>query len=92
MDTPAREAMKPFLNVKFFTVSVHLLIPNTCFTYIQIVLEMILSQQLSSDLLNVASGTFYALICAYQVKCWLYFSLQMIINWILFISRPNTKC
>jgi hypothetical protein len=29
---------------------------------------MILCQQVSSDLLNVASGTFYALICAYQVN------------------------
>ena len=33
----------------------------------QIVLDMIVGQQVSSDLLSVASGTFYALICAYQV-------------------------
>jgi len=37
-------------------------------TLLQIVLEMILTQQVSSDLLNAASGTFYSLICAYQVR------------------------
>lgn len=36
--------------------------------FLKIVLEMILYQQISSDLLNVASGTFYALICAYQTE------------------------
>jgi len=42
---------------------------------------MILSQQLSSDLFNAASGTFYALICAYQVGlCCVYFiSIKIII-------------
>ena len=32
----------------------------------QIVLEMILAQQVCTDLLATASGAFYALICAYQ--------------------------
>lgn len=35
-------------------------------SFLKIVLEMIISQQVSSDVLNKASGTFYALVCAYQ--------------------------
>ena len=39
---------------------------------------MILSQQVSSDLLNVAGGTFYALICAYQVNLFIYLDITVI--------------
>ncbi len=67
MASPAHEAMKPFLKVIRETFFFFIFGHTKIITY-QIVLEMILSQQVSSDLLNVASGTFYALICAYQVN------------------------
>lgn len=61
---------------------------KTYFLMSQIVLEMILSQQLSSDLLNAASGTFYALICAYQVgPCCIFYFIFVKIIIVLFLGR-----
>ncbi len=79
------EAMRPFLKVREWhgicressigrlPVGTKLLLAVTavkaCVSLLQLILDLILSQNINSDLLPFASSTLYVLICCFQVSC-----------------------